>query len=77
MELTTIFKIALVLLLLLIIFNLGRALLLLVKGGDPTEAGKKPMSHFLGRRVLISALVVIVLIIALASGFIDPNNRPY
>ena len=77
MELTVIFKIVLVLLLLFIIFNLGRALFLMVKGNDPTKAEQKPMSHFLGRRVLLSALIVVALIIALASGFIDPNSRPY
>ncbi|MBL4831751.1 MAG: DUF2909 domain-containing protein [Aliivibrio sp.] len=77
MELTVIFKIVLVLLLLFIIFNLGRALFLMVKGRDPTKTEQKPMSHFLGRRVLLSALIVVALIIALASGFIDPNNRPY
>lgn len=77
MELTVIFKIVLVLLLLFIIFNLGRALFLMVKGSDPTTAEQKPMSHFLGRRVLLSALIVVALIIALASGFIDPNSRPY
>lgn len=66
------FKLALVLLLVFIIFNLGRALFVMVKG----EA-KKPMSHYLGRRVLFSVLVVLVLLVALASGLISPNPRPY
>jgi hypothetical protein len=37
----------------------------------------KPMSHYLGRRVLFSAIVIILLIIALQSGLLAPNPRPY
>ncbi len=37
----------------------------------------KPMSFYLGRRVFLSALAVILMVAALLSGFIDPNTRPY
>jgi hypothetical protein len=42
---------------------------------DPSS--EKPMSYYLGRRVLFSAIVIILLIIALQSGFLTPNPRPY
>jgi len=45
---------------------------LLVKGDSET-----PMSHFLGRRVIFSLLVVVLILIALGSGVITPNPRPY
>jgi hypothetical protein len=41
---------------------------------EPDDA--KPMSHYLGKRVVVSA-IVILLIIALQSGLITPNPRPY
>ncbi len=74
MSATLLFKIVLVLLLLFIIFNLALALIRMVRD-DPNSG--KPMSHYLGRRVLFSAIVVILLIIALQSGFLAPNPRPY
>ncbi|WP_295895311.1 DUF2909 family protein [uncultured Vibrio sp.] len=71
------FKIILILLLLFIIFNLAHALVKMVK--EPTDDGedKPSMSYYLGRRVMFSALVVILLLIALTSGLIEPNTRPY
>ncbi|MEC4727954.1 DUF2909 family protein [Shewanella sp. D64] len=67
-----VFKFILVLLLLFILFNLARALLVLVKGES-----KVPMSQYLGRRVIFSVLVVLLLLGALATGVITPNPRPY
>jgi uncharacterized integral membrane protein len=71
-----IFKLLLILLLLFIVVNLGRALFEMVKGSgaDPDD---KPMSHYLGRRVFLSALAVVLLLAALLSGFIEPNSRPF
>ncbi|MGF1818048.1 DUF2909 domain-containing protein, partial [Vibrio splendidus] len=37
----------------------------------------KRLSHFLGRRVMWSAVVVLILLLALGSGVITPNPRPY
>ncbi|WP_412497583.1 DUF2909 family protein [Vibrio furnissii] len=69
-------KIALVLLLLFIIFNLARALIRMVS--DPKEdEEERPMSYYLGRRLMFSAMVVIVLIFALLSGWLHPNATPY
>ncbi|WOT05423.1 DUF2909 family protein [Shewanella youngdeokensis] len=72
MTISFVFKLVLVLLLLFILGNLGRALFVLVKGENSA-----PMSQYLGRRVLFSVLVVMLLLLALASGIITPNPRPY
>lgn len=72
MNLLIVFKVILVLLLLFIMFNLARALFMLVKGES-----EKPMSQFLGRRVIYSVLVLVLILIALGSGVITPNPRPY
>ncbi|QIA65980.1 DUF2909 family protein [Vibrio astriarenae] len=70
------FKTALVILLLFIILNLAFALVQLVRQSEDTEQ-QKPMSHYLGRRVMYSAMVVILLILALTSGLIEPNPTPH
>ncbi|MGS0681454.1 DUF2909 family protein [Shewanella sp. 125m-7] len=67
-----IFKLVLVLLLVFILFNLGRALFIMVKGESSV-----PMSQYLGRRVIFSVLVVLLLLVALGTGVITPNSRPY
>ncbi|MCL1056550.1 DUF2909 domain-containing protein [Shewanella gelidimarina] len=67
-----VFKLVLVLLLLFILVNLGRALFVMVKGEKSA-----PMSKYLGRRVLFSVLVVMLLLLALGTGIITPNPRPY
>ncbi|MCL1077868.1 DUF2909 domain-containing protein [Parashewanella spongiae] len=72
MDTLLLFKLVLVLLLLFIIFNLGRALVIMVKSDN-----KHPMSHYLGRRVLISALVVVALILAIGFGWLHPNPTPF
>lgn len=76
-----IFKLMLVLLLLFIIANLAKALIEMVKGPNESEDEKDDeqpsMSDYLGRRVVLSALAVVLMILALLSGFIDPNSRPF
>ncbi|GLT18805.1 hypothetical protein GCM10007938_25860 [Vibrio zhanjiangensis] len=76
-----IFKSLLVLLLLFVIINLAKAMFEMVKGPQSDDQehsdGDKPMSHYLGRRVFLSALAVVLLIAALLSGLIEPNSRPY
>jgi len=72
MNLALLFKSLIVLLLLSIVFNLFRALWVMM---HPSH--DKPMSHYLGRRVLLSALVLLLLLLALTSGVITPHSRPY
>ncbi|MCG9965632.1 MAG: DUF2909 family protein [Shewanella sp.] len=76
MNIPLIFKCVLVLLLLFIIFNLGRALIIMVKGGDQTADNPVPMSHYLGRRVMFSVLVILLLLVALGTGLIGLNPTP-
>jgi putative copper export protein len=70
-----IFKLLLVLLLLFIVINLGFALFKMVS--TTHSAQSKSMSHYLGRRVMLSICVVVLLLIALSLGWITPNPRPY
>lgn len=55
----------------------------MVKGPDSNEDSNeppeddKPMSFYLGRRVFLSALAVVLMVAALLSGLIEPNVRPY
>ncbi|MEL7291472.1 MAG: DUF2909 family protein [Pseudomonadota bacterium] len=76
-----IFKLLLLLLLLFILINLGRAMFEMVKGDQEEQQDStpddKPMSFYLGRRVFLSALAIILLIAALLSGLIEPNSRPF
>ncbi|GIU03958.1 DUF2909 family protein [Shewanella glacialipiscicola] len=67
-----IFKLVLILLLLFIIFNLGRALFIMVKGDIQV-----PMSRYLGRRVIFSVLVILLLLVALGTGLISTHPTPY
>jgi|TARA_R100000656_G_scaffold124303_3_gene102202 branched-subunit amino acid transport protein AzlD len=66
-------KIILVTLLAIVIFSLFQALFAMLKND---EAAPK-MSKFLGRRLIFSALVVLLLIVLLVTGVITPNPRPY
>lgn len=68
-----IIKTVLVISLLIIIYNLFKALFTMLK--DDSEQPK--MSKYLGRRVLFSGFVIILLLIAMATGLINPNPRPY
>lgn len=66
-------KIILVALLLAVIYNLFRALYIMIKNDE--QAPK--MSKFLGRRLIFSAVVIMFLIILLLTGFITPNPTPH
>jgi cytochrome bd-type quinol oxidase subunit 2 len=66
-------KIVLVTLLIFIVFQLFRALFLMLKN-DPNQAS---MSKHLGRRVLFSVFVMALIILAIALGWIEPHQRPY
>jgi len=66
-------KIAVVGLLIFMIYNLFRALVIM-NSNDPN---KPNMSKFIGRRVMTSALIVLLLLIGILTGLITPNPRPY
>ncbi|WP_068547242.1 DUF2909 domain-containing protein [Thalassotalea crassostreae] len=68
-----IYKIVIITLLVIMIYNLFRAMVMMNKN-DPD---KPPMSKYIGRRVMFSALIVLILLIGIATGLITPNPRPY
>ena len=55
------------------IYNLFRALMIMNKD-DPD---KPPMSQFIGRRVMTSVVIVILLLVGILTGVITPNPRPF
>lgn len=71
--LSIILKVLLVALLLYVIFNLFKALFSLMKN-DPEQPS---MSFYIGRRVLFSVIAIVIITIALATGVVTPNPRPY
>ncbi|MDC2889779.1 DUF2909 domain-containing protein [Psychrosphaera sp. 1_MG-2023] len=66
-------KIIAVALLLLIIFNLFRAMFSMLKQ-DPN---RPPMSYFIGLRLKFTVALIVLLLCCLAFGVITPNPRPY
>jgi hypothetical protein len=66
-------KIIICVLLLFIVINLVRAGVAMLRQQDSTL----PMSHFLGRRVMYSAIILVLILVAMALGWITPNARPY
>lgn len=65
-------KILLISLLLVIIISLFKALPVMLKGQS-----SRPMSHYLGWRIGLSVLTFMLIVIALLTGVITPNPRPY
>lgn len=55
------------------IYNLFKAMMIMLKN-DPAQPN---MSQYIGKRVMASAIIVVLIIIAIATGIIQPNPRPY
>ncbi|PTB99832.1 DUF2909 domain-containing protein [Thalassospira xiamenensis] len=66
-------KIILLLLLIFTLVNLFKALFVMLKN-DPN---KPPMSHYLGRRVGLSVIAIVIVLVLMATGVLHPNPRPY
>jgi hypothetical protein len=66
-------KLFIIALLLFIVFNLFRAGIIMLRN-DPEQ---KQMSRLLGRRVLYSVVVLLIIMLAMVLGWITPNPRPY
>ncbi|MCD1599635.1 DUF2909 domain-containing protein [Rheinheimera aquimaris] len=66
-------KLIVIALLLFIIVNLVRAGLVMLNPDKP----EVKMSRYLGRRVMFSAAVLLLIFLAQALGWIEPNPRPY
>jgi hypothetical protein len=54
------------------LYNLFKAMFIMVKN----DASKPPMSKFIGRRLLLSAGMVLLLLIGILTGLITPNPHP-
>jgi len=65
-------KIIIVSLLGFMIYNLFKALVIMNKS-DPEQP---PMSKFIGRRVMTSVVIVLLLLVGILTGVITPNPRP-
>ena len=66
-------KIVVALLLIFMIYNLFRAMMVMIKG----ESGQTSMTYYIGKRVIASAVIMLLLLIAIMTGIITPNPRPY
>lgn len=55
------------------VYNLFRALFIMNKN-DPNKAS---MSKFIGRRVMTSVVLVLLLLLGILTGVITPNPSPY
>ncbi|GGW68824.1 DUF2909 family protein [Alishewanella tabrizica] len=66
-------KIIIALLLLYILVNLFRAGISMLRQQDSAI----PMAQLLGKRVLYSAVALALIVLAIATGLITPNPRPY
>jgi len=73
------FKIVIIALLLFMVYNLFRALLLMNKGpmNKNPESGQPSMTKYIGRRLMVSVAIVVLLILGLLTGLITPNPRPF
>ena len=66
-------KIILIALVIFMISNLFMAMRVMMKN-DPNDG---PMSKYIGRRVLTSVVIVVLILVAIGTGLITPNPRPY
>jgi hypothetical protein len=60
-------------LIIFMIFNLYKAMMIMLKN-DPDNP---PMSKHIGRRVITSAVIVGLILLAVATGLITPNPTPH
>ncbi len=68
-----IIKLILIGLVLFMAFNLFKAMMIMLKN----EPDSHPMSKYIGKRLLASAVIVTLIILAIMTGLITPNPRPY
>jgi len=59
-------------LLIYMVFSLFKAMMIMLKNDQSQN-----MSKYIGRRVLASAIIIGLILIALATGLIQPNPKPY
>lgn len=69
----TVIKLLLVGCLIFIVYNLGKAMTSMLK----PQSSNKSMSTFIGRRLIFSVALILLLLLALLMGWVQPNPRPY
>ncbi|MFT4806909.1 MAG: hypothetical protein ACI9LX_000225 [Paraglaciecola sp.] len=60
-------------LILFMVFNLFKAMMVMLKN----EPNKPSMSKFIGRRLIASVTIIVLILLAIATGLITPNSSPY
>ncbi|MBF7074425.1 DUF2909 domain-containing protein [Glaciecola sp. MH2013] len=65
-------KIVIAGLLIFMVFSLFKAMMIMIKNEQSEN-----MSKYIGRRVLASALIIGLILLAVATGIIEPNPSPY
>ena len=68
-----IIKIIIIGLLAYMVYNLFRAIILMNKN-DPNQPS---MSKFIGRRVMTSVVIVLLILVGILTGVITPNPQPF
>ena len=66
-------KMVIIALLVFMVYNLFRALLLMNKRPTPEQPS---MTKYIGRRLMVSVAIVVLLLVGLLTGLITPNPRP-
>ena len=66
-------KVIIGLILISILFNLFKAMMSMLK----QQPDQKPMSYFIGKRLIYSALLIALLLVCLFTGVIQLNPRPF
>ncbi|AWB66690.1 DUF2909 domain-containing protein [Saccharobesus litoralis] len=65
-------KLVIVIALLFVLYNLFRAMMIMVRNEKEVA-----MSHYLGKRLLFSAAIILLIILSAALGLIQINPTPY
>lgn len=66
-------KLIIILLMIFMVYNLAKGLFIMTKN-DPD---KPSMSKFIGRRLIASIAIVLLILLGIATGIITPNPRPF
>lgn len=66
-------KILIACLIVFMVVNLFKAMIVMLKN-DPNTP---PMSKYIGRRMIFAVLIIGFIVVAMATGLITPNPRPY
>jgi hypothetical protein len=44
---------------------------------NKNDPNKPPMSRYIGRRVMTSVAIILILVVGILTGLITPNPRPF